>query len=55
MSEKKDWPASDMLEAAMGIISNATDWDRDDREEWKTAARKWLFAYQDVIREQAAY
>jgi hypothetical protein len=52
MSEEKNegWPANNMLEAALGIISNATDWDRDDREEWKTAAREWVQAYQAIIR-----
>lgn len=56
-SPPADWPASDMAEAAMGIISNASDWDRDDRAEWKTAARRWLDEYAalpDEVRAAAA-
>ena len=40
-----EWPDDFMEEAAMGIISNASDWNMADRTEWQDAARKWLDAY----------
>jgi hypothetical protein len=45
---KPDWPAGDLDEAAMGIISNV-DWDAQTPE-WQAAARAWLDAYQDQLR-----
>ena len=32
---------ADSIEAAWGVIANATDWDRDDRQEWRAAAERW--------------
>lgn len=41
----------DLLESAMGVISNATDWDLVGREEWVEAAREWLDAYQAAHKD----
>jgi hypothetical protein len=38
-------PEDLQLEHAMGIISNAMDWDAEGREEWVGAARRWLDEY----------
>ena len=35
------------LEMAWGVIANATDWDRDDRSEWRTAAERWRDKYHE--------
>jgi hypothetical protein len=54
------WPADDMLEAAMRLISNASDWkgdppsDSSDSVQWCAAARKWLDAYADQLRKHNA-
>jgi hypothetical protein len=42
----KAWPDSNMLDAAMGIISNVGqgNWDGQNQE-WQDAARQWLDAY----------
>jgi len=33
------------IEMAWGVIANATDWDRDDRVEWRAAAERWRDEY----------
>jgi hypothetical protein len=44
----------EMLEAAMGIISNSTDWTKENKisKEWQGAARKWLDKYQKYLSER---
>ena len=46
----------DLNEAAMGIISNATNWLAPNpdylNDPWLVAARKWLDAYNDSISEK---
>ncbi len=39
----------DLLEIAWGIIANATDWDLDDRAEWRVAAERWRDRYHDTL------
>lgn len=39
--EAQDKRHVDSTEAAWGLIANATDWDRDDRKEWREAAERW--------------
>lgn len=41
----------DLTEAAMTIISNATDWDLEGTDEWQSVAREWLDAYLASIKE----
>lgn len=49
-----EWPESDMLDAAMGIISNVDQgsW-RNQSQEWQDAARKWLDAYPPENKKHA--
>lgn len=46
------WPDRDLLDAALGIISNVGqgNWDRETTE-WQQAARRWLEAYQRHIAD----
>ncbi len=46
---RHDRRADDMLELAWGIIANATDWDRDDRAEWRAAAERWRDRYHEML------
>lgn len=55
MSEptSQPWPDRDMIEAAMGIISNVGGgnwWGQS--QEWQDAARKWLDAYARLGKPQ---
>jgi len=44
-----DRQTDDMLEMAWGVIANATDWDRDDRAEWRAAAERWRDRYHEHL------
>lgn len=39
----------DLLEAAWGLIANASDWMDDSRTEWTDAAKKWRDAYHETL------
>lgn len=45
-SPPTEWPADDMLEAAMGLICNASggDWTKESPE-WQSLAEKWMRSY----------
>lgn len=41
----------DLIEAAWGIIANASDWNIKGREEWIEAAKEWREAYHETLKE----
>ena len=45
-----DFP-DDLLEAAWGIIANAWDWNMDDRQDWRAAAKRWRDAYHETLNK----
>ncbi len=44
----------DLIEAAWGIIANASDWNTEGRGEWRGAAERWREGFHDLLAANAS-